>query len=90
MSSSRSKAKCAMLERQFSVDEPDRIQENITISNFDLVLYVVAIIGHFSDMAVDTNIAVRYYLAGRMVEFGWTVASILVPALINTAISIRM
>ncbi|XP_026750351.2 XK-related protein 6 [Galleria mellonella] len=79
-----------LLQNGRSYDETDRIPKNISITNLDLLMYVVAIVGHFVDLGLDINVALRYYLAGKIVEFGWTLAFILLPAFINTAIAIRM
>ncbi|XP_041973885.1 XK-related protein 7 [Aricia agestis] len=79
-----------MLQNGRSYDEPDRIPRNISVSNLDLFMYVVAIVGHFVDLGVDVNVAVRYYLSKMMAEFGWTLGFILLPAFVNTAVSIRM
>lgn len=73
-----------------SYDETDRIPRNLTITNLDLLLYVVAIVGHLLDLGLDINIAVRYYLVHKIVQFGWTLTFILLPAFVNTAVSIRM
>lgn len=78
------------LQNGRSYDETDRMPNKITITNLDIVMYVVAIVGHFTDLGVDINIAVRYFLANNMTEFGWTLAFILVPAFVNTAVSVRM
>lgn len=48
------------------------------------------VISHFVDLGVDINVAVRYYLSNMMTEFGWTLAFILLPAFVNTAVSVRM
>lgn len=79
-----------MLENGYSHDEPDRIPKNIRITNLDLFMYVVAIVGHFVDLGLDINIAVRYSFSRKMMEFGWTLVFILLPAFVNTAVSIRM
>ncbi|KAM3956637.1 XK-related protein 6 [Aphomia sociella] len=84
------KAVRELLQNGRSYDETDRMPSNISINNLDILMYVVAIVGHFVDLGFDINVAVRYYLAGEMVLFGWTLAFILLPAFINTAISIRM
>ncbi|CAH2097318.1 unnamed protein product [Euphydryas editha] len=85
-----SKATRKMLRNMYSHDEPDRMPNNITITNLDIIMYVVAIVGHFLDLGLDINVAVRYSLSKRMMEFGWTLAFILLPAFVNTAVSIRM
>ncbi|XP_063897464.1 XK-related protein 6 [Helicoverpa armigera] len=79
-----------LLQNGASYDETDRMPDKITITNLDLFMYMVAIIGHFVDLGLDINVAVRYSIARKMTEFGWTLAFILVPAFINTAVSIRM
>ncbi|KAL4706151.1 hypothetical protein ACJJTC_013616 [Scirpophaga incertulas] len=79
-----------LLENQISYDEPDRMPNNLSITNLDITLYVVAIVGHFVDLGLDINVAMRYFLAQKMMEFGWTLVFILLPAFVNTAVSIRM
>ena len=79
-----------LLQSERSYDETDRMPSKITIKNLDLFMYMVAIVGHFVDLGLDINIAVRYSIALKMTEFGWTLAFILVPAFVNTAVSIRM
>ncbi|XP_013165365.1 PREDICTED: XK-related protein 6 [Papilio xuthus] len=79
-----------MLQNGYSHDEPDRIPNNINIKNLDIIMYVVAIVGHLVDLGLDINVAVRYSIAQKMMEFGWTLTFILLPAFVNTAVSIRM
>ncbi|CAD0205250.1 unnamed protein product [Chrysodeixis includens] len=79
-----------LLQNVRSFDETDRMPDKISVTNLDIIMYVVAIVGHFVDLGLDINIAVRYSLARMMTEFGWTLAFILIPAFVNTAVSIRM
>ncbi|CAK1543678.1 unnamed protein product [Leptosia nina] len=87
-----SNAMTVMLENgsRISHDEPDRMPNNITITYLDMFMYVVAIVGHFIDLGLDINIAVQYCLAHKMMEFSWTLVFILLPAFVNTALSVRM
>ncbi|CAF4860147.1 unnamed protein product [Pieris macdunnoughi] len=79
-----------MLENGYSYDEPDRMPNNINITYLDIFMYVVAIVGHFIDLGLDINVAVQYCLSRKMMEFGWTLVFILLPAFVNTAVSVRM
>lgn len=79
-----------LLQHGVSYDEPDRMPDKIHVKRRDIFMYVVAIVGHFVDLGLDINVAVRYFLAKKFTEFGWTLAFILVPAFVNTAVSIRM
>lgn len=79
-----------LLQNVRSYDETDRMPEKITITNLDIFMYVFAIVGHLVDLGLDINVAVRYSMAQNMTEFGWTLAFILIPAFVNTAVSIRM
>lgn len=79
-----------LLQNVRSFDETDRMPDKISVTNLDIIMYVVAIVGHFVDLGLDINVAVRYSLARKMTEFGWTLAFILIPAFVNTAVSIRM
>ncbi|XP_063833443.1 XK-related protein 6 [Ostrinia nubilalis] len=79
-----------LLQSELTYDEPDRMPEKISITNLDLFMYCVAIVGHFVDLGFDINVAVRYAVARQMVIFGWTLVFILLPAFVNTLVSIRM
>lgn len=79
-----------LLQNVRSFDETDRMPDKISVTNLDIIMYVVAIVGHFVDLGLDINVAVRYSLARKMTEFGWTLAFILIPAFVNTAVSLRM
>lgn len=79
-----------LLQNGRSFDEPDRMPDNITVTNLDIIMYIVAIVGHFVDLGLDINVAVRYFLAKMISEFSWTLTFILLPAFVNTAVSIRM
>ncbi|KAI8433101.1 hypothetical protein MSG28_013954 [Choristoneura fumiferana] len=54
------KAMREILQNGNSYDETDRMPDNITITHFDIIMYVVAIVGHFVDLGLDINVAVRY------------------------------
>ncbi|XP_023954974.2 XK-related protein 6 [Bicyclus anynana] len=84
------KAVRQMLQNGRSYDEPDRMPTNITVTNLDLLMYMVAIVGHLVDLGLDINVAVRYCVAGMVTEFALTLLFILMPAFVNTAVSIRM
>ncbi|VVC96868.1 unnamed protein product [Leptidea sinapis] len=84
------KATREMLENGFSYDEPDRMPNNIRIKDLDIFMYGVAIVGHFVDLGLDINVAVQYFITKNIVEFGWTLVFILLPAFVNTAVSVRI
>ncbi|XP_030040722.1 XK-related protein 6 [Manduca sexta] len=79
-----------LLPNGHSYDETDEMPKKIKITELDLVMSTLTIVGHFIDLGLDINVAVRYYLAKMMTEFAWTLAFILLPAFVNTAVSIRM
>lgn len=85
-----SEATKAMIGNGHSYDVPDRMPENIHVTQRDILMYIVAIVGHLVDLGLDINVALRYYWAYKMTEFGWTLAFILIPAFVNTAVSVRM
>lgn len=71
-------------------DEADRAPVAAKVTILDIITYVLGIAGHVVDLGVDVNVAVQYYLAARYVYFACTLALILVPAFVTTAISVRM
>ncbi|XP_050296252.1 XK-related protein 7-like [Anthonomus grandis grandis] len=72
------------------IDEIDRLPSNDRATNWDIAGFVISIISHVVDVFFDCNLAYRYYLHGSVEYFLATVAFILIPALINTAFSVRM
>ncbi|XP_011643852.1 cell death abnormality protein 8 isoform X2 [Pogonomyrmex barbatus] len=60
------------------------------ISKLDIFLLTCSIVMHIVDMCFDYNIAIRYYLGGKITYFAWTMCLILIPSLINVAISRKM
>lgn len=71
-------------------DEIDRIPSKDRASNWDIAGFIFSIISHIVDVFFDCNIAYRYYKADEFGYFCTTLAFILIPAVINTAFSIRM
>ncbi|XP_044744465.1 XK-related protein 4-like [Coccinella septempunctata] len=71
-------------------DETDRLPPSDRVTYWDIAGFVISIASHIVDVGLDCNLAVRYYLSGQKAYFLTTVAFILIPALINTAFSIRM
>ncbi|XP_071573926.1 XK-related protein 6 [Temnothorax nylanderi] len=60
------------------------------ITRLDVFCLVCSITMHIVDMCFDYNIAIRYYLGGKVTYFAWTMCLILIPSLINVVISRRM
>lgn len=71
-------------------DEPDRLPSKDRVTNWDIAGFIISIISHLVDVVFDCNLAYRYYINGDFGYFFTTVGFILIPALINTAFSIRM
>lgn len=71
-------------------DETDRLPPSDRVTHLDVAGFVISIISHIVDVGLDCNLAVRYYLSGQKAYFFATIAFILIPALINTAFSVRM
>ncbi|XP_011865093.1 PREDICTED: XK-related protein 6 [Vollenhovia emeryi] len=72
------------------VDVADLPTDGPCISRLDIFFLVCSIVMHVVDMCFDYNIAVRYYLSGKVTYFAWTMCLILLPSLINVVISRRM
>lgn len=71
-------------------DEIDRIPSKDRATNWDIAGFVISIISHIADVFFDCNLAYRYYYAKELEYFFTTLAFIIIPAIINTAFSIRM
>lgn len=72
------------------VDVVDVPTDTPSISRLDIFFLACSIVMHLVDMGFDYNIAIRYYLGGKITYFVWTMCLILIPSLINVAISRRM
>lgn len=79
-----------MCSREEGRDETDRLPSKDRVTNWDIAGFVISIISHLIDVGLDCNLAFRYYSTDEFLYFSATVGFILIPALINTAFSIRM
>lgn len=71
-------------------DEIDRIPSKDRATNWDIAGFVISIISHIADVGFDCSLAYRYYFYNELKYFFTTLAFIIIPAIINTAFSIRM
>lgn len=71
-------------------DEIDRIPSKDRVTNWDIAGFVISIISHVVDVVFDCNIAYQYYVGKKTAYFCTTLAFIIIPAIINTAFSLRM
>lgn len=71
-------------------DVADRVPAKDRVTNIDIAGFVISIISHIVDVGFDCNLAFRYYKSNEYDAFLATLGFILVPALINTAFSLRM
>lgn len=79
-----------MCSREEGRDEIDRLPSKDRVTNWDIAGFVISIVSHLVDVGLDCNLAYRYYNNEDLTYFFATVGFILIPALINTAFSIRM
>ncbi|XP_046684779.1 XK-related protein 7 [Homalodisca vitripennis] len=77
-------------EPESAVEEIDNIPETQHVTNWDILVLLVSIFSHIIDVALDINLAYRYFRHKQTVYFLLTVVFILFPACVNTGISIRM
>lgn len=75
---------------QSDLDEPDKLPRDLSISYWDLIAIVLAIVSHIIDACIDFNVAYRYYIDRELVYFVLTVIFIAVPSIINTFMSLKM
>ena len=71
-------------------DVTDIPPKSSRITNCDIFFLILSIIAHCSDVCVDVNIVVQYFLNNKISMFAWTITLILVPSFINTVISFQM
>ncbi|XP_018327856.1 XK-related protein 6 [Agrilus planipennis] len=79
-----------MCERENYADEVDRLPSKDRATYCDIFGFIISIISHIVDIGLDCNLAYTYYRSNQMPYFFATVGFIAVPALINTAFSVRM
>lgn len=72
------------------LDTTDYIPSKDRVTNWDIAGFVISIINHLVDVGFDLNLAYQYYIGEDPAYFYITLAFILIPALVNTAFSIRM
>lgn len=82
--------KTKMCSREEGRDEIDRLPSKDRVTNWDIAGFVISIVSHLVDVGLDCNLAYRYYSNEDILYFLATVGFILIPALINTAFSVRM
>lgn len=78
------------MSNEKAVDQVDRLPAKDRATNWDIAGFVISIVSHLVDVVLDCNLAYRYYHDKKLVYFLTTIGFILLPALINTAFSIRM
>lgn len=71
-------------------EDVDSLPENQHVTNWDILVLLVSIFSHIIDVALDINLAYRYYRHHQHVYFVLTLVFILFPAFVNTGISVRM
>lgn len=79
-----------MCDNGSGIDETDRLPSKDIVTNWDIAGFIISIVSHLIDVGFDCNLAYRYYSSGETGYFLTTLGFILIPALINTAFSIRM
>lgn len=72
------------------LDEPDKLPTDLSISYWDLIGLIFAIITHIIDVCIDFNIAYQYYRYEKFIYFVLTIIFIAVPSIINTYMSLKM
>lgn len=72
------------------LDEPDELPKDLSISYWDLIVLVLAIVGHVIDVCIDFNVAYQYYIYEKFTYFVLTIIFIAVPSIVNTYMSLKM
>lgn len=72
------------------LDEPDKLPSDLSISYWELMCLILAIVGHIIDVFIDFNVAYQYYKNEKITYFVLTIIFIAVPSIINTYMSLKM
>lgn len=72
------------------LDEPDKLPRDLSITYWDLIALVIAIVSHVVDVCIDFNVAYQYYRYEKLTYFVLTIVFIAVPSVINTYMSLKM
>ncbi|XP_065171333.1 XK-related protein 6-like [Atheta coriaria] len=73
-----------------AIDQVDRLPSRDRVTDLDIAGFVISIVSHLVDLVFDLNLAYRYYHNNEIPYFCTTLGFILIPAIVNTAFSIRM
>lgn len=73
-----------------NVDTVDRPSKSFHVTLWDITGLIYSIIIHIVDVAFDINVAYHYFKNKEYAYFMWTLAFMLVPAIIITVLSMRM
>ncbi|KAL0272683.1 UNVERIFIED_CONTAM: hypothetical protein PYX00_005557 [Menopon gallinae] len=73
-----------------NVDTVDRPSKTFHVTLWDITGLIYSIIIHIVDVAFDINVAYHYFKNKEYAYFIWTLAFMLVPAVIITVLSMRM
>ncbi|KAL7289115.1 hypothetical protein TKK_0017061 [Trichogramma kaykai] len=71
-------------------DVTDIPPKDCAISTWDIIFLFLSIVTHCTDIGIDVNLVVQYYLNNKITMFIWTITLILVPSFINTIVSLQM
>lgn len=72
------------------LDEPDKLPIDLSISYWELLTLVLAIVCHIIDVCIDFNVAYQYYKSEKHTYFVLTIIFIAVPSIVNTYMSLKM
>jgi len=72
------------------LDEPDKLPRDLSITYWDLIALVIAIVSHVVDVCIDFNVAYQYYRYEKLTYFMLTVVFIAIPSIINIYMSLKM
>lgn len=72
------------------IEDVDSTPSNFSVTNLDIFGLIYSIIAHLVDAGLDIYLAVFYFNNSNYDYFFWTVLFIVVPAVINTCVSLAM
>lgn len=74
----------------FNILSASPTDEEVPITNCDIFWMFVAILGRIIGIILTINLAVEYYMQGRINYFVWTLCCFLIPMVITTFLHFTM
>lgn len=81
---------CTSDTSKSDVDVTDQLPQDLSISIWDLLALVLAIVSHLMDVFIDLNVTFHYFQNDQILYLILTIVFIAVPSMINIYMSSKM